>query len=193
MEKMKVLKNEFEVNLKKKFHLSSLHYVATFLHPQLKHLPFLSLTDLKSTVEDVKKILVTSGIADTNRATEEPPAKVSKSVVDEFAASGTNRDEIEKYKDYTVLNCDDVLKWWSKQEDLPTLPGLSQHPKQQANDCFPPPVEISKNGDKILIRKTLTLFFFIKDMEKLNKCSEVKLTHCFDFLIINCGAVRLRI
>ena len=40
MEKMKVFKNEFEVNLEKKFHLSSLHYIATFLHPQLKPLPF---------------------------------------------------------------------------------------------------------------------------------------------------------
>ena len=40
--------------------------------------------------------------------------------------SGTNRDEIEVYKDRTVLNCDDVLKWWSKQEDLPKLAELSR-------------------------------------------------------------------
>ena len=89
-------------------------------------MPFLSLTDRNGTVQDVKKILVTLGIADTNTATEEPPAKVSKSVVEEFAASGTNCDEIEVYKDRTVLNCDDVVKWWSKQEDLPKLAELSR-------------------------------------------------------------------
>ena len=133
---MKVFKNEFEVNLEKKFHLSSLHYIATFLHPQLKHLPFLSLTDRNGTVEDVKKILVTLGIADTNTATEVPPAKVSKSVVDGFAASGTNRDEIEVYKDRTVLNCDDVLKWWRQSrricpnwQSFPGLYSAFQHPK----------------------------------------------------------------
>ena len=201
MEKLKVFKNEFEVNLEKKFHLSSLHYIATFLHSQLKHLPFLSPTDRNGTVEDVKKILVTLGITDTITATEELPAKVSKSVVDEFVASGTNRDEMMKivYKDRRVLIFDDVVKWWSKQEDLPKLAELSRFifsiPASEATSerLFSTSGRIVEERRQRLDPENVDSILFIKDVKKLNTCSEFKLTHCFDFLIMSCGAVRLRI
>ena len=127
------------------------------------------------------------GIADTNTATEEPQAKVSKSVVDEFAASGTNGDEIEVYKDRTVLNCDAVLKCWSKQEDLPKLAELSRFifsiPASEATS-----ERLFSTSGRILEERRQNL-----DPENvdsiINTCSEFKLTHCFDFLIISCGAV----
>jgi len=126
---MGIFKSKFKEELKNKLHISSFHYIATFLHPMFKHLNFLPKADKKATIADVRKVLVTLGFKnDEDIECEAPAHKVRRNSILQMFSESKEQDEVQQYMDKPVRNCstEGLLEWWKKEEeDFPSLFKLS--------------------------------------------------------------------
>ena len=87
--------------LEEKVVLTELHYIATFLHPNLKSLNMLAVEEKQKTIQAVKSLLLTLGINNMQPETEESISEPKKNRLDisqQFMNIAKKKDEVIAYE-----------------------------------------------------------------------------------------------
>ena len=118
--------------LEEKIVLTELHYIATFLHPNLKSLNMLAVEEKQKTIQAVKSLLLTLGINNMQPETEESISEPKKNRLDisqQFMNRAKKNAEVIAYEraQFPVIDHNQcVLEWWTNNGNMfPSVQSLA--------------------------------------------------------------------
>ena len=128
----RLFKSYVSKGLEEKIVLTELHYVATFLHPNLKSLNMITVEEKQKTIRAVKALLITLGINTIEPEMEESiplPKKNRLNISQQFMDRAKKKDEVIVYEraQIPVIGNDQcILKWWMNNGNMfPSVQSLA--------------------------------------------------------------------
>ena len=129
---IRLFKSYVSKGLEEKIVLTELHYVTTFLHPNLKSLNMITVEEKQKTIRAVKALLITLGINTIEPEMEESiplPKKNRLNISQQFMDRAKKKDEVIVYEraQIPVIGNDQcILKWWMNNGNMfPSVQSLA--------------------------------------------------------------------